>query len=174
MKKHSHKSEHHWRPPWKVRRRQGTRARRNEQERTTEKLTEEGGFRLGCARPGNALDAASSRRMSHRRYGKPVRHGYKPFPLAVSSPSPLLLFSLSVGEFCHSFFPSLSFLPSSQHFPGLPLSATSPPPPCAAAAGSYSCDSGIKGGSRRRQSSLCHTAYGSYRLHTGWPEINGT
>lgn len=41
-----------------------------------------GGFRLGCARPGNALDAASSRRMSHRRYGKPVRHGYKPFLLA--------------------------------------------------------------------------------------------
>lgn len=37
---------------------------------------------MGCARPsqarpGNALDAASSRRMSHRRYGKPVRLGYK-------------------------------------------------------------------------------------------------
>lgn len=37
----------------------------------------EGEFRLGCARPGNALDATSSQRMSHRRYGKPVRLGYK-------------------------------------------------------------------------------------------------
>lgn len=40
------------------------------------------------ARPGNALDAASSREMSHRRYGKPVR-------LPFSSPLLPLLFAFS-------------------------------------------------------------------------------
>jgi len=44
-----------------------------------------GRFRSGCARPGNALDAASSRGMSHRRYGKPVRLGYKAPSLLLSS-----------------------------------------------------------------------------------------
>ncbi|KAL0113277.1 hypothetical protein PUN28_012436 [Cardiocondyla obscurior] len=50
----------------------------------------------GQARPGNALDAASSRRMSHRRYGKPVRLGYKG-PDSLSAPV----------SFSHSFFPVL-------------------------------------------------------------------
>lgn len=66
-----------------------------------------GEFRLGCARPGNALDAASPRRMSHRRYGKPVRHDYKPFPLAAH----LEPIRTMASSFRHSFFSSPSFLP---------------------------------------------------------------
>lgn len=45
------------------------------------------------ARPGNALDAASSRRMSHRRYGKPVRLDYK------APARSLCLSALSAGVF---------------------------------------------------------------------------
>lgn len=39
---------------------------------------------LGRDAPGNALDAASSHRMSHRRYGKPVRLGCKALSLSLS------------------------------------------------------------------------------------------
>lgn len=61
----------------------------------------------GQARPGNALDAASSRRMSHRRYGKPVRLGSKgPGSLSAS------LCSQRRCLFSHSFFSVLPpFLP---------------------------------------------------------------
>lgn len=98
------------RPPCKVGERQRkpdarAEARRNERQKSEVEGREE--FRLGCARPGNALDAASPRRMSHRRYGKPVRHDYKPFPLAARL-EPIRTMASSVR---HSFFSSPSFLP---------------------------------------------------------------
>lgn len=76
-------------------------------ERQKSEVEGRGEFRLGCARPGNALDAASPRRMSHRRYGKPVRRDYKPFPLAARL-EPIRTVASSLR---HSFFSSPSFLP---------------------------------------------------------------
>lgn len=75
----------------------------------------------GQARPGNALDAASSRRMSHRRYGKPVRLGYKgsgpgpgpgPDSLARSLArslrrGPAGVFSVTLSSPCYNFPSSL-------------------------------------------------------------------
>lgn len=57
------------------------------------------------ARPGNALDAASSRRMSHRRYGKPVRLDYK------APARSLCLSALSAGVFSATLSSSRSSVP---------------------------------------------------------------
>lgn len=149
------------RPPCKVEERQykpdaQVEARRNERQKS--EVEGRGEFRLGCARPGNALDAASPRRMSHRRYGKPVRHDYKPFPLAARL-EPIRTMASSLR---HSFFSSPSFLPRAVGTSmGLSRLATMP-------SLLLSCcfDRGTKGGSQsHRQSSLCHIIYcASYRV----------
>lgn len=76
------------------------------------------------------------------------------FPFPLSSPHRRQFSLVSPREFLPLF--SSLFLSSSHHLPALPSSSP---------------DSGAKGGSsRHRRSSLCHTACGSYRLHTEWPE----
>lgn len=66
----------------------------------------------GQTRPGNALDAASSRRMSHRRYGKPVRLGYKDpaarFSAPLRSQHRAGVFSATLLPGARCYHPSLS------------------------------------------------------------------
>lgn len=89
-----------------------------------------GWFRSGCARPGNALDAASSQGMSHRRYGKPVRLGYKAPSLSLSIclflPVRLSARSLSAGVFSAT----LPSVPSSSRPSVRPFVPLALPTPC--------------------------------------------